>query len=126
MYKLYINFYFLVKSPSILPPVPLKPTPNERNRRTILFWNSYWNSEYFDMGKGNKQFKDCPNQKNCYTTKNQTLLYDPNYIVDAVVFHGVSAPLDVLQSLKIGKNQLIRLNKGIKPLIVLFMMVSVL
>ena len=119
-------FFFsnLVRNPSPLPQIPLEPSTVERKIRTILFWNSYWIWEYFDMGKGNEGFKDCPNNNNCFTTRNRSLLYDPNYIVDAVVFHGVNVPLNELSSLKVGKNQLLRLNKGIKPLIVLFMLVS--
>ena len=76
------------------------------------------------MGKGNEGFKDCPNNNNCFTTRNRSLLYDPNYIVDAIVFHGVNVLVNEFNSLKVGKNQILRLNKGIKPLIVLYMLVS--
>ena len=101
-----------------MPPIPLKISPTERKIRTILFWNSIWILDYFE------DFKGCPNHKNCITTRNRSLLYDPNYIVDAVVFHGVNVPVNEFNSLKVGKNQILRLNKGIKPLIVLYMLVS--
>ena len=104
----------------------LSASRNNTIPKIILFWNSYWHWHYFDMGHGNEGFKNCPNEKNCITTRNRSHLYDPNFIVKAIVFHGVGVSLDELNSLKMQKlnNQLKKWNHGVDPLIVLFMLVS--
>ena len=120
----FLNFY------TVKPPIPkmgfLSTSRNNTIPKIILFWNSYWHWHYFDMGHGNEGFKNCPNEKNCITTRNRSHLYDPNFIVKAIVFHGVGVSLDELNSLKLQKlnNQLKKWNHGVDPLIVLFMLVS--
>ena len=128
MHQSLIFVFYTVK-----PPIPkegfLSTSKNNNNNtipKIILFWNSYWHWNYFDMGHGNAGFKNCPNEKNCITTRNRSHLYDPNFIVKAIVFHGVGVSLDELNSLKSQKlnNHLKKWNQGLDPLIVLFMLVS--
>lgn len=96
-------------------------------RKTILFWNSFWNSKYFEMGMGNEKFKSCPNFNNCYTTRKKSELNNPKFIIDAVVFHGVFSKNDIpaIQKLKKNRQSLKKLNQGIDPLFVLFMRVRI-
>ena len=93
-------------------------------RKTILFWNSYWDWRYFQMGVGNRGFKKCPEFKNCYTTTRKTKLTNPNEIIDAIVFHGVGLNTSEIQYLKKKRQLLSKVNKGIEPLYILFMLVS--
>ena len=77
-----------IKLPKIKP--IMKQTKHlQTERKTILFWNSYWNWRHFQMGVGNRGFKLCPRFSNCYTTTRKSKLTDPHEIVDAIVFHGV-------------------------------------
>ena len=95
-------------------------------RKTILFWNSYWEEKYFEMGVGNREFKSCPKFNNCYTTRRKSKLTDENEIIDAIVFHGVVSDHDISQIEMLRKKRkfLPDLNMGIEPLFVLFMLVS--
>ena len=93
-------------------------------RKTILFWNQYWDFKYFKMGAGNRGFKPCPNFHNCYTTTRRSKLINKHEIIDAVVFHGVSLKIYAIEKLKEKRRYLSKLNKGIEPLFILFMLVS--
>ena len=46
----------------------------------ILIWNSLYSDEWITFQPGYKSFKQCIENSNCYTTKNKTLLDDPDYI----------------------------------------------
>ena len=76
------------------------------------------------MGVGNRGFKSCPEFKNCYTTTRKTKLTNPNEIIDAIVFHGVGLNTSEIQYLKKKRQLLSKVNKGIEPLYILFMLVS--
>ena len=96
-------------------------TPN----RTILFWNKYWNDEWFGIGRGYEPFGNCFN-KNCYTTRDRSLLYNPDYIVNAIIFHGVGIPrkeFKAVKEFKMSQDLVKQNNSGIIPKIVLFMLV---
>ena len=93
-------------------------------RKTILFWNSYWEKGYFDMGVGNRGFNSCPNFCNCYTTRRRSKLTNKHEIVDAVVFHGVRLKISEIERLKEKRHLLSKINKGVDPLFILFMLVS--
>ena len=102
----------------------VKTVKTINKRKTILFWNSYWDWRYFQMGVGNRGFKSCPEFKNCYTTTRKTKLTNPNEIIDAIVFHGVGLNTSEIQYLKKKRHLLSKVNKGIEPLYILFMLVS--
>ena len=102
----------------------LKTVKTIGERKTILFWNSYWDWRYFQMGVGNRGFKSCPEFKNCYTTTTKTKLTNPHEIIDAIVFHGVRLNISEIQYLKKKRHLLSKVNKGIEPLYILFMLVS--
>ena len=76
------------------------------------------------MGVGNRGFKSCPEFKNCYTTTRKTKLTNPNEIIDAIVFHGVRLNISEIQYLKKKRHLLSKVNKGIEPLYILYMLVS--
>ena len=102
----------------------MKTLKTNSEKKTILFWNSYWDWKYFQMGVGNRGFKSCPEFKNCYTTTRKTKLTNPNEIIDAIVFHGVGLNISEIQYLKKKRHLLSKVNKGIEPLYILFMLVS--
>ena len=104
---------------------------NANGRKIILFWNSFYNNEYFAMGVGNERFKLCPNFKNCDTTRGSTKsgylnIIESEHIIDAVVFHGLFTSNDItaIQELKKERRNLKDYNQGIEPLFVLFLLVS--
>ena len=78
------------------------------------------------MGVGNRGFKTCPRFSNCYTTTRKSKLTDPHEIIDAIVFHGVGLNVTEIQMLKDKRHSLSKVNQGITPLFVLFMLVSTL
>ena len=96
--------------------------------RIIIFWNKFWNNYVYDsfgIEKGPEAFKNC-HYKNCYITKDRSLLYNPKYIISAIVFFGVAIQQNEFKKIKkFKKNQkLVRQkNGGITPKIVLFMRV---
>ena len=98
---------------------------NETLNRTriILFWNTFWEDGWFHIGKGYQPFQNC-HHKNCYTTRNRALLYDPNYIIDAIVFYGVACStydLKKMRQFKKSKKLVHQKNQGIRPKIILLM-----
>ena len=109
------------KSPKI---AILSGNESEGNHtRIILFWNTFWEDGWFHIGKGYQPFENCL-YKNCYTTRNRSLLYDPNYIIDAIVFYGVACPVNDLKKMKrfTGSKKLVyQKNQGIRPKIILLM-----
>ena len=109
------------KSPKI---AILSGNQSEGNHsRIILFWNTFWEDGWFHIGKGYQPFENCL-YKNCYTTRNRTLLYDPNYIIDAIVLYGVACPVNDLKKMKrfTGSKKLVhQKNQGIRPKIILLM-----
>lgn len=58
----------------------------QNGNKYILYWNSMWHFQDFQLGFGSKIFENCP-VNNCFTTKNRTLI--PITEFDALVFHGV-------------------------------------
>ena len=93
--------------------------------RVILFWNTFYGDGWFNIGRKYEPFQTCPH-KNCFTTRDRSLLTNPNFIVDAVVFFGVQCPQDDLRKMKQFKESeeiIQQKNAGIKPKIVLFMTV---
>ena len=93
--------------------------------RVILFWNTFYGDGWFNIGRKYEPFQTCPH-KNCFTTRDRSLLTNPNFIVDAVVFFGVQCPHDDLRKIKQFKDSeeiFQQKNTGIKPKIVLFMTV---
>ena len=106
-----------------------RPEPiGEYRYRTILFWNKYWGDGWFKIGEGKIPFKSCA-KKNCLTTRNRTLLYDPEYVIDAILFHGADGSIIVqeFQEIKDYKNSsklVEQKNKGIIPKIILYNMVN--
>ena len=84
----------------------------------------------FGTGKGltSTAFKNCFN-KNCYTTKNRSLLYDPKKIVNAIVFFGIGIPRNdnefkKIKQFKMNQQLVKEKNGGIIPKIVLYMRVK--
>ena len=104
-----------------------RPEPKSAEQyRTILFWNNYWSDGWFKIGEGKIPFKSC-SKKNCLTTRNRTLLYDPEYVIDAILFHACSIIVPEFQEIKDYKNssELVeQKNKGIIPKIILYTMVN--
>ena len=93
--------------------------------RVILFWNTFYGDGWFNIGRKYEPFQTCPH-KNCFTTRDRSLLTNPNFIVDAVVFFGVQCPHDDLRKIKQFKESeeiIQQKNTGMKPKIVLFMTV---
>ena len=90
----------------------------------ILFWNKYWNEGIMD-GLGFQPFETCFH-KNCFSSREKSLLYDPKYAVDAIVFYGGKDSPDDLKEMKQFKESedlVEQNNQGIKPQVVLFMAV---
>ena len=108
-----------------------RPKPKSAEQiqyKTILFWNKYWRDGWFKIGEGKIPFKSCT-KKNCLTTRNRTLLYDPEYVIDAVLFHGGDGSIKKreFQEIKDFKNDrklVEQNNKGIIPKIILYTMVN--
>lgn len=106
-----------------------RPEPKSAEQyRTILFWNNYWSDGWFKIGEGKIPFKSCF-KKNCLTTRNRTLLYDPEYVIDAILFHGGDGSIiaQEFQEIKDYKNSsklVEQKNKGIIPKIILYTMVN--
>ena len=96
--------------------------------RTILFWNKYWNDGWFKIGEGKTPFETCA-KKSCLTTRNRTLLYDPEYVIDAVLFHGgdgsiIEGEFQEIKDFKNNRKLVEQKNKGIIPKIILYTMVN--
>ena len=82
--------------------------------------------KWFSIGEGNKPFQSCGTHTNCFTTRNKSLLHDPNTIISSIVFHGVHIPMKdfkKIKEFKINQDLVKKQNRGISPKIVLFMMV---
>ena len=98
--------------------------------KVIIFWNKFWNKyiyNAFGIDKGPEVFKHC-NNKNCVITKDRSKLYNPEYIVSAIVFFGVGIKkieneFKKIQNFKKSKEWVILKNGGITPKILLFMRV---
>ena len=72
--------------------------------------------------EGFNTFRTC-SHTNCFITKNNSMLDDPNYIIDAVVLQGDAIQINELRKLKELKQNrklLKQRNRGIIPKIVLF------
>ena len=118
----YLHFWYNRTSDSEEKP-PINATINRT--RIILFWNTYLKDGYYGyhIGKGYQPFQTCL-QKNCYSTKNRSVLYDPNYIVDGIVFYAVDCPsndLKKMRQFKESEKLVLQNNHGIKPKIIFFM-----
>ena len=95
--------------------------------KTILFWNGdAWFKHQPNIGQGFregfKSFRLC-SHTNCFITKNNSMLNDPYYIIDAIVLQGDAIQIDELRKLKELKQNrklLKERNRGIIPKIVLF------
>ena len=98
--------------------------------KTILFWNGdAWFKHQPNIGQGFregfKSFQLC-SHTNCFITKNNSLLNDPNHIIDAVVLQGDTIQINELRKLKeLRQNRTLlkQRNRGIIPKIVLFLRV---
>ena len=91
---------------------------------TILFWNKYWIDGMID-GLGFQPFQTCLH-KNCLLTRDKSLLNNPKYIIDAIIFYGGKDTVDDLTEMKQFKESedlVQQMNQGIKPKLVLFMAV---
>ena len=100
------------------------PCFNTNQTKIILFWKKSLSDGIMD-GSGYQPFESCFH-KSCYITRNISLLDDPNYGVDGIIFIGAQRNLDDLEKIKTFKqsDELIQqYNKGIQPRIILFMMV---
>ena len=100
-------------------------TPSLNNQtKIILFWKKSLTDGIMDRF-GYQPFESCLH-KNCYITRNISLLDDPNYGVHGIIFMGGQKNLEDLEKIKNFKQsyELIeQINKGIQPRIILFMMV---
>ena len=100
-------------------------TPSLNNQtKIIIFWKKSLTDGIMD-GSGYLPFESCL-QKNCYSTRNISLLDDPNYGVHGIIFLGGQKNLEDLEKIKNFKqsDELIeQINKGIQPRVILFMMV---
>ena len=73
-------------------------------------------------GFGYQPFQSCFH-KNCYITRNISLLDNPNYGIDGIIFYGAQRFLDDLKKIKSfteSKKLIQQNNKGIKPKVILF------
>ena len=89
---------------------------------TILFWNKYWIDGIMD-GLGFQPFQTCLH-KNCLSTRDKSLLNNPKYKIDAIVFYGGKDSVDDLIEMKQFKESedlVQQMNQGFKPKLVLFM-----
>ena len=91
---------------------------------TILLWNKWWNDGIID-GSGFQPFQTCL-YKNCVSTRDKSLLYNPKYIIDAIIFYGDKNKkvITELKKFKESDELVKQMNQGIKPKLVLFMAVS--
>ena len=98
--------------------------------RTILFWNKYWNDGIMD-GLGFQPFQTCLH-KNCLSTRDKSLLNNPKYIIDAIVFYGGGKgsvekqnqkDLTEIKQFKESDALVQQMNQGIKPKLVLSIVV---
>ena len=96
--------------------------------KVIIFWNKFWNKYVYNaygIDKGPEVFKNC-HKKNCVITKDRSKLYNPEYIISAIVFFGVGIQKNEfkkIQKFKKSKELVVRKNGGITPKIALFMRV---
>ena len=97
---------------------------------TILFWNKYWIDGIMD-GLGFQPFQTCLH-KNCLSTRDKSLLNNPKYIIDAIVFYGGGKgsvekqnqkDLTEIKQFKESDALVQQMNQGIKPKLVLFIVV---
>ena len=97
---------------------------------TILFWNKYWIDGMID-GLGFQPFQTCLH-KNCLSTRDKSLLNNPKYIIDAIVFYGGGKgsvekqnqkDLTEIKQFKESDALVQQMNQGIKPKLVLFIVV---
>ena len=93
------------------------------NKKTILFWNSYWHWSHFQMGVGNRGFAKCSNT-NCYTTTRRSKLQNPLEIIHAIIFHGVGLKKEDVIKLRALRHLIPSWNQGVNPIFILFMLVS--
>ena len=96
----------------------------EEEKKTILFWNSYWHWKHFQMGVGNRGFQNCSMYQNCYTTTRRSKLRDPHIVINAIVFHGVGLNFKEIKNLREMRSKLPEFNQGINPLFILFILES--
>ena len=91
----------------------------------ILFWNKPGNDGIMD-GPGFQPFQTCLH-KNCLSTRDKSLLNNPKYIINAIVFYGgkdgFMDDLSEMKQFKESKELVQQMNQGIKPKIVLFIAV---
>ena len=90
---------------------------------TILLWK-FWDDGIMD-GAGFQPFQTCL-YKNCLSTRDKSLLYNPKYIIDAIIFYGDKNKkvITELKKFKESDDLIKQMNQGIKPKLVLFMAVS--
>ena len=97
---------------------------------TILFWNKYWIDGMID-GLGFQPFQTCLH-KNCLSTRDKSLLNNPKYIIDAIVFYGGGKgsvekqnqkDLTEIKQFKESDALVQQMNQGIKPKLVLLIVV---
>ena len=105
----------------------MKQQQGKKLNRTIiiLFWNKPGNDGIMD-GPGFQPFQTCLH-KNCLSTRDKSLLNNPKYIIDAIVFYGgkdrFMEDLNKMKQFKESKKLVQQMNQGIKPKIVLFIAV---
>ena len=105
----------------------IKQQQGKKLNRTIiiLFWNKPGNDGIMD-GPGFQPFQTCLH-KNCLSTRDKSLLNNPKYIIDAIVFYGgkdrFMEDLNKMKQFKESKKLVQQMNQGIKPKIVLFIAV---
>ena len=60
-----------------------------KRKKTILFWNGFWNWPFYGMGEGNSGFisNKCK-YTNCYTTNRRSDLFNTEETIDAIIVHG--------------------------------------
>ena len=90
---------------------------------TILLWNKPGSDGIID-GLGYQPFQTCFT-KNCISTRDKSLLINPKFIIDGIVFYS-DKNKNVFTEMKhlIESDDLIQqMNQGVKPKLVLFMAV---
>ena len=93
-------------------------SPKDEEIKVILFWNSFYDHKYFNMGVGSEGFQDC--QSHCFTTTNRTSLFDPQVKVHAVVFHVPQLTISEVKMLKKEKAKMSFYNQDVTPSFVFF------
>ena len=95
-----------------------------------MFWNKYWIDGMRD-GLGFQPFQTCLH-KNCLSTRDKSLLNNPKYIIDAIVFYGGGKgsvenqnqkDLTDIKQFKESDALVQQMNQGIKPKLVLSIVV---